>query len=354
MALVDPAIADLVPAEAFCAWADAAAPQLGRGPLTATPLAGGSANLVCKVSRGGETLVLRRPPRAPRPDSFKIINREARLLSALRGSDVPHPRLAAACADEAVIGAPFYLMQWIDGWLGHGLPRSPAPYDAPGPTLHALPFALLDGIVALSKVDHVAVGLSDFGRPEGFLERQVDRWLSQLASYADAEGYEGREIPGLAYAGDWLRANTPPMSRAGIIHGDYSLANAMFHWGAPPRLAAMIDWELATIADPLLDLGWVLYAYRGRDDTEPPAGYFDPTPFPDRETLAEYYGEHTGRDLAHLTYYMVLAQFKLAVIMERQVARAAAGKQRREGAERTSAFVLRLAAQARSMARTVR
>jgi aminoglycoside phosphotransferase (APT) family kinase protein len=349
---VDPSIADLVPADAFCAWADVAVPHLGDGPLSATPLAGGSANLVCKVSRGGEAMVLRRPPRSPRPDSFKIITREARLLGALRDSDVPHPRLQAASADEAVLGAPFYLMAWIDGWLGHGLAQNPAPYDKPGPALHALPFALMDGIIALSKVDHLAVGLEGFGKPEGFLTRQVDRWLSQLSSYRETEGYEGREIPGLTYAGDWLRANMPEMSPPGIIHGDYSLANAMFHWGAPPRLAAMIDWELATIADPLLDLGWVLYAYRGRNDTDPPAGYFDSTPFPFREELADYYGERTGRDLTQLTYYMVLAQFKLAVIMERQVARAASGKQRRDGAERTSAFVLRLAARAASMARS--
>ena len=348
---VDASIADLVPADAFCAWADLAAPQLGDGPLTAKPLAGGSANLVCKISRGGEAMVLRRPPRAPRPDSFKIILREARLLGALRESDVPHPQLQAASADETILGAPFYVMAWIDGWLGHGLPQNPPPYDTPGPALRGLPFALLDGIVALSKVDYRAVGLQDFGKPEGFLVRQVDRWLSQLASYRDAEGYEGRDIPGLAYAGDWLRANTPEMSPPGIIHGDYSLANAMFQWGAPPRLAAMIDWELGTIADPLLDLGWVLYAYRGRNDTEPPAGYFDATPFPYREELADYYAERTGRNLSHLTYYMVLAQFKLAVIMERQVARAAAGKQPRERSERTSQFVLRLAARAASMAR---
>ncbi|MBV9510851.1 MAG: phosphotransferase family protein [Caulobacteraceae bacterium] len=347
--IVDPSVADLVPADVFCAWADVAAPQLGDGPLSLSVLPGGTANLVCKVSRGGQTMVLRRPPRSPRPDSFKIIEREARLLAALKDSDVPHPTLQAASPGTDVLGAPFYLMAWIDGWLGHGLPVNPPPYDHQGEALHNLPFALMDGIIALSKVDYKAVGLADFGKPDGFLARQADRWKSQLDSYKAAEGYEGRDIPGLAYAGDWLRANVPEQSPAGLIHGDYSLANAMFHWGAPPRLAAMIDWELATVADPLLDLGWVLYGYRGRNDTEPPAGYFDPTPFPAREELRDYYAERTGRDVSNLAYYMILSQYKLAVIMERQVARMAAGKQ--PFAERTSEFVLRLARRAGSMAR---
>jgi aminoglycoside phosphotransferase (APT) family kinase protein len=175
--------------------------------------------------------------------------------------------------------------------------------------------------------------------------------MSQLASYKESEAYEQRDIPGLAYVADWLKANTPPMSKPAIIHGDYSLANAMFHHGAPARLAAMIDWELATIGDPLLDLGWVLYAYRGRDERTPPSGYFDPTDFPYREDLAEYYAERTGRSLEHLTYYMVLAQFKLGVIMERQYARILNGRQSIEVAGDAGAFVVRLIGKAHAMAR---
>lgn len=344
-------IADLVPEAEFCAWADDAAPWLGDGKLELSILAGGTANLVCTVSRGNEKMVLRRPPRDPRPDSFRIIEREARLLGALRNSDVPHPKLAAACSDHSVIGAPFYIMAWVDGWLGHGMPANPEPYDRPGEALRNLPFALVDGIVALSKVDYKQVGLDGFGKPDGFLRRQAERWSSQLASYRETENYDGREIPGLAYAGDWLAANVPEMSPAGIIHGDYSLGNAMFHWGTPPRLAAMIDWELGTIADPLLDLGWVLYAYRGRDETEAPAGYFDASPFPYREELRDYYAERTGRDVSNLSYYMILAQYKLAVIMERQVARAAAGKQSVQSGTFAHEFVLRLADRAAAMAR---
>jgi aminoglycoside phosphotransferase (APT) family kinase protein len=242
-------------------------------------------------------------------------------------------------------------MAFVDGFLGYPLEALPPPYDRPGEARRSLAFALVDGIARLANVDYRAVGLESFGKPEGFLARQAPRWLAQLESYKESEGYEPRDIPGLAYVADWLKANTPAMSRPGIIHGDYSLANAMFHHGAPARLAAMIDWELATIGDPLLDLGWVLYAYRGRDERTPPSGYFDPVDFPYREDLAAYYADRTGRSLEHLTYYMVLAQFKLGVIMERQYARILNGRQSRDVVGDAGAFVVRLIGKAYAMAK---
>ena len=344
----DPAVFD---AERFGAWADAHLPELGRGPVRATILAGGASNIVMRIERDGAAMVLRRPPRTPRPDSAKIIAREAQVLAALKTTDVPHPAFKAYCEDSAVIGAPFYVMALVDGFHGYPLENLPPPYDHPGEDRRSLAFALVDGIARLANVDYRAVGLEGFGKPEGFLDRQVERWMSQLASYKESEGYEQRDIPGLSYVADWLRANTPPMSAPGIIHGDYSLANAIFRHGAPARLAAMIDWELATIGDPLLDLGWVLYAYRGRDERTAPSGYFDPTDFPYREELAEYYAEHTGRSLEHLTYYMVLAQFKLGVIMERQYARILNGRQSIDVAGDAGAFVVRLIGKAHAIAR---
>lgn len=328
-------------------WLDQNAPQLGDGPVQARVLSGGASNLVMAVSRGGEEVVLRRPPLKPRPDSDKIIAREARVLGALAGTDVPHPRFIAYCDDQAVIGARFYLMALVDGWLGHH-DAVPAPFDKPGKDRRDIGFALVDGIARLANVDYKAVGLEGFGKPEGFLERQVERWRSQLASYAETENYPGRDIPGLSYAADWLSANTPEASPAGIIHGDYSFANCLFERTTPARVAAMIDWELATVGDPLLDLGWVCYGFKGRDDPDP-AGYFDATDFPYREELADYYAERTGRSVEHLTYYMVLAQYKLAVIMERHYARFLSGRQAH--AADSENFVLRLAAKAGAMAR---
>lgn len=338
-------------AERFAAWADEHLPQLGRGPVQHSILAGGASNIVMRITRDSAPMVLRRPPKTPRPDSTKIIAREAQVLAALKTTDVPHPAFQKYCEDPAIIGAPFYVMAMIDGFLGHPLDKLPAPYDRPGEAKRSLAFALVDGIARLANVDYKAVGLENFGKPEGFLERQASRWMSQLASYKESEGYEQRDIPGLSYVADWLKANTPPMSKPGVIHGDYSLANAMFHHGTPARLAAMIDWELATIGDPLLDLGWVLYAYRGRDEQTPPSGYFDPTDFPYREELAEYYAERTGRSLEHISYYMVLAQFKLGVIMERQYARILNGRQTIEVAGDAGAFVERLIGKAYAMAR---
>lgn len=338
-------------AERFAAWADQHLPQLGRGPVQHSILAGGASNIVIRIARDSAAMVLRRPPKTPRPDSAKIIAREAQVLSALKETDVPHPAFQTYCEDPAIIGAPFYVMAMIDGFLGYPLEKLPEPYDRPGEARRSLAFALVDGIARLSNVDYKKVGLEGFGKPEGFLERQASRWMSQLASYKESEGYEQRDIPGLTYVADWLKANTPPMSKPGVIHGDYSLANAMFQHGTPARLAAMIDWELATIGDPLLDLGWVLYAYRGREEPTPPSGYFDPADFPYREELAEYYAERTGRSLENLTYYMVLAQFKLGVIMERQYARILNGRQTIEVAGDAGAFVERLIGKAYEMAR---
>ena len=330
-------------------WLDEHVPELGGGPLSATLLSGGASNAVFKISRAEElSLVLRRPPRHPRPDSEKIMLREARVLRALNQTDVPHPHLHAVGEARDVLGVNFYVMELIDGWMGHGLARNPPPYDDPtSEHYHNLPFALVDGIAKLCQVDYKEVGLEDFGKPKAFLERQVDRWLGQLASYEKTDGYAGREIRGLAYAADWLRDNIPETRYTGIIHGDYSLANALFAYETPPQLAAMVDWELATVGDTMLDVGWVLYGYRGRDEKTPPSGYFDATPFPYREELAEYYAEQSGHSIEHLTYYMVLAQFKLATIMEGHVARAHAGKQQSGSTE----FVDRLAAKAEAMAR---
>jgi aminoglycoside phosphotransferase (APT) family kinase protein len=345
----------LINPERLVPWLDANLPELGDRPLKAELLAGGMSNAVFRIDRGKNPMVLRRPPAQPRPDSAKSILREARVLRALVGTDVPTPRFRASCEDRDVIGAVFYIMDFVEGWLGWpppGKPQTaPPPFDEPGSERRALGFALVDGIAKLANVDYLAIALQDFGKPDNFLERQVDRWLRQLASYRETENYEGRDIPGLAYAADWLRANTPEMSPAGILHGDYSFGNAMFKNQPPARLAAMIDWELATIGDPLLDLGWVLYGFNGRGDKTPSSGYFDPTDFPYREELADYYAERTGRSLENITYYMVLAQFKLASIMEGHVARAMNGRQAVEHLETSDKFVRRLALKAEEMAR---
>ena len=311
-------------------WLDDRVPELGDGPLQAEALSGGATNLVLKITRGKQSMALRRPAASKRQDSNKVIDREARLLTALNDTNVPHPYCYSYCDDEAVIGVRFFIMELIDGWQSAQVADCPPPFDKPGKARSDMAFALVGGIAELSKVDYRSVGLEGFGKPEGFLQRQVDRWLYQFDSYRQTEGYDGRSIQGLDYVTDWLRDNQPETERVGVIHCDYGFANVMYAHNTPTRLAAIIDWELATVGDTMLDLGFMLYTFRSREGTPPTGDYFDPSDFPTREELADYYVELTGANVEHLTYYMVLSQFKLASLLEGHYARYLAGKQNKD------------------------
>jgi len=255
--------------------------------------------------------------------------REARILTALNGTNVPHPVCYGSTDDVSVIGAPFYVMEKVDGWApnlrGEKIYNDP-PFDRM-PYAYGLPFAIVDGLIALANVDYKAIGLEDFGRPGKFLERQVDRWAGQLASYKERYGYEGRKLEGYAEVEAWLRANVLKHEVRGIIHGDVGTPNMMFRHGPPARLAAMIDWELSTIGDPMLDIGWFTGGMRDeRFPGELPGfGLNDPAQFPTRQEMARYYCAGTGRDIADFDYYSVLASFKSGCLLEYKVAQAAAG-----------------------------
>lgn len=334
-------------------WADQHLPSLGDGPLQATRLTGGSSNAVFRITRGGESAVLRRPPRTPRPDSERILGREARILSALNGTKVRAPHILAWCADRDVIGVSFYVMDHVDGWGFYGDGPLPPPYDDPAADRSELAFELVRGLAELSRIDHCAVGLENFGRSENFLARQVERWLGQLASYRETEGYAGRPLPGLDYVTDWLKANIPETPRLGIIHGDYGFANTLFDKRQTGKLAAIIDWELSTIGDPLLDLGWTVYGFRPADSggVAPPPELFDPAPFPPREDLIALYGELSGLPTDNVDYYIVLAQFKLATLLERKYAESLAGKMPRQQGEFFGRLTLNLLSCAEQIAK---
>jgi aminoglycoside phosphotransferase (APT) family kinase protein len=333
-------------------WMDTTAPQLGSGPLQATLLQGGVSNAVFRITRGAADAVLRRPPKVPRPDSERVIEREATMLRALTPTDVPAPKLIAYGDDKAIIGKKFYLMEFVDGWRRTGTDADPAPYNDPDSEhFGEMGYALLSGTEKLHMVDYRAVGLEGFAKPDNFLERQVDRWLGALESYKQSDGYAGREIEGLDYLAGYLRQNMPVTEHVGIIHGDYSFANSLYRYGTPPRLAAMIDWELCTIGDTLLDLGSVLYHFKSRADKTPPVGIFDASRFPFREELVDHYAGVTGRSVERLDYYVVLAIFKLAAIMEGHVARGLAGKSDPSRIKFNSDFVDRITAKAVEIAR---
>jgi aminoglycoside phosphotransferase (APT) family kinase protein len=316
---VDPSVVDV---DVLRVWMDER--DLGSGPLeNLTPLAGGTQNLLLRFERDGRSFVLRRPPEHKRANSDETMRREARVLGALRGSDVPHPALIAAEPDVAVLGAAFYLMEPVDGFTPTtGLPL----FHAGDPDVRrAMGVSLADAAAALGRVDHEAVGLADFGRPDGYLERQVPRWRAQLESYAELGGGWSPEIPHLDAVGEWLDANRPAAFTPGIIHGDYHLGNVMYRHDAPD-LAAIVDWELATIGDPLIDLGLIV-AFWPRPGGTPAAVSVTPWEgFPDVDEMIARYGEGSDRDLSAVTWYGVLACYKTGIILEGTHARALAGK----------------------------
>jgi aminoglycoside phosphotransferase (APT) family kinase protein len=330
---------EVVDLEKVAVWMDGQ--RLGDGPITNVErLAGGTQNVLLAFTRADRRFVLRRPPEHLRANSNETMRREARVLGAIAGSGVPHPRLIAGCPDEDVIGASFYLMEPVDGFNpSTGLPdlhrNDPA-------TRHAMGLELADAIAKLGALDYRAVGLEGFGKPDGFLERQVSRWKSQLESYAQFDGYAGPQIPGVDEVGRWLDERLPAQWRAGIIHGDYHFANVMFRYDGP-QLAAVVDWELSTIGDPLLDLGWLLATWPDSDQVATSAVAVAPTDgFPTPDELVARYATSSDRDVSAISWYAVLACYKLGIILEGTNARADAGKAPRETGDMLHAMTVGL------------
>ena len=309
---------------AVAAWMDGQG--LGSGPLEdAVLLAGGTQNILLKFSRSGRPYVLRRPPPHLRANSNETMRREARVLAAIAGTEVPHPGLIAACGDETVIGAAFYLMEPIDGFNPTtGLPPLHAGSEA---IRGRMGLSLVEGIAALGALDYRALGLEGFGKPDNYLERQVARWKAQLDSYAEFDGWTGpAEIPGVDRVAAWLDAHRPSTFQPGIIHGDYHLANVMYRHDSGD-LAAIVDWELTTIGDPLLDLGWLMATWPEKAEPEVEDVSVKPWKgFPTAGELVQHYRPRTTRDLSALDWYAVLACYKLGIILEGTHARACAGR----------------------------
>lgn len=313
-------------------------------PLTAARLgtATGIGNALFELRRGDATWVLRRPPAVLNDESASNMTREYRILAALEGTPVPHPTVRALCEDTSVIGSPFLVMDKVDGFTpGHELPRV---FEAPEHR-RALAHAYVDALVELAAVDWRARGLKGLGRPEGFLERQVSRWLAQLGRY------QTRDLPELSFVTDWLERNRPAGSAPAIMHGDYSPFNVMVAPAPPARLAAVIDWDTGTIGDPLLDIGHLLARW-GEPGEEPVIGEQagGSHGYPTRTELARRYADRSGRDLSALPYYECLALFKLAVILEGNYARAHA-KDVPDAENKMTAMVPRLMTAAARFAR---
>jgi aminoglycoside phosphotransferase (APT) family kinase protein len=292
---------------------------LGRGEPEVAPIGDGHSNVTYALRRGDADLVLRRPPRGPLPPSAHDVLREARVLRALEGR-APVPRVLAVCADPGLIGAPFYLMERVDGIVAA---------DALPPALDAeaerrrMGVELVDALVTVHGVDWRAAGLADFGRPDGYLERQLRRFGGLW------ERHRTRELPAVERVGRWLGEHLPASPPATIVHGDYRIGNVMYGRTAPARLVAVLDWEMATIGDPLADLGYLCTFWVDRED--PPAGIFEQHAFtrspgwPSRAELVARYEERSGRSMGDVRWYEALALWKIIVFMEGNYRRALAG-----------------------------
>jgi aminoglycoside phosphotransferase (APT) family kinase protein len=286
-------------------------------------IAAGMSNLTYVVSPEGgspdDAIILRRPPTGAVLATAHDMAREHTVISALWRTPVPVPRTLHLCTDSSVLGAPFYLMERVVGL--HVTTALPAGYAEEPAQRRLIGDALIDVLAALHSVDYRAVGLADFGRPEGFMSRQVRRWAKQWDATRD------RDRPGLDALAARLAETVPQTQRSSVVHGDYRLDNCLLDPEAPGRIRAVLDWEMSTLGDPLADLGMLL-VYWGQEGEQPPASQSTITAlpgFPTRAEVAERYAKQSGLDLGVLNWYVAFAYFKFAAIVAGIVARSKAG-----------------------------
>lgn len=328
-------------------WMDAQG--LGDGPIeNQAMLSGGTQNIMFRFTRAGRDYIFRHPPEHPRPESNGIMQREGTVLKALADSRVPHPGFIAGCWDEQPLGAYFFLMQPIDGFnVFEGLSAKMA---ANPDTRQRMGYSYVEALAALGNVDYEKVGLADFGKPDKFLERQAGRWLGQIEKYAQIDQWDGhKDLGDFNAIAKWLDDNRPSNFTPGILHGDCHLANVLFSEDTG-EVMALIDWEMSTIGDPLLDLGWVIATWPSEEDTSI-FNFKDMSGFPSLDQLIAHYGAHSARNVDAIMWYGVLACFKLGSILEGTYARAQAGKAPIEVGEKLHNNTIQLFTKARRLMR---
>lgn len=304
--------------EPLLAFLDAHA--IGSGKPVIAPIGDGHSNHTFLLTRGDRSVVLRRPPRGPLPPSAHDVLREARVISAVGPAGVRAPAVLAIGEDPSILGAPFFVMEAVDGVVITD--TVPATLDGPEQR-RALSLELVDALVELHAVDWRSAGLEGFGKPTGYTERQLKRFLGLW------EINQTREIPAVERVAAWLRANLPQSPPATIVHGDFRLGNVMYAHGAPARLNAILDWEMSTIGDPLADVGYLCMMWSQADD--PSGGLMDLNAvtrgegFPTRAELVARYEERSGRTVRDIRWYTALALWKSIVFMEGNYKRATAG-----------------------------
>ncbi len=318
---------------------------LGDGEPEVQPVGDGHSNVTYLVTRGDAEFVVRRPPRGPLPPSAHDVLREARVLRGLEGR-ARVPKVLAVCDDEAVIGSPFYVMEKVEGLVV--TTEVPDPLDSIEDR-RRMGEELVDALVEVHAVDWRDAGLEGFGKPTGYLERQLRRFLGLW------EINRTREIPAVETVGRWLADTMPESGAATVVHGDYRLGNTMFAPQPPARLVAIFDWEMSTIGDPKADLGYLCTLWTDRDD--PPAGMFELTGvtrepgFLSRDELVARYEERSGRAMSDIRWYQTLALWKSIVFMEGNYKRAIAGATDDPFLKRFGDGVVELAARAEELTR---
>ena len=274
-------------------------------------ISGGRSNLTVGVDTGGRRLVVRRPPIGHFLPTAHDMSREYRVYRALHGTGVPVPEAYGLCEDESVIGAPFYVMERLDGVV----PHAPAELAGADPGANRRTGAeYVDVLAAVHRVDFEDVGLAGFGKPAGYLERQVRRWSDQWERSKQADE------PAIDALGEQLRRTMPEQLVTTLVHGDYRLGNVMLDGDRTGRIIAVFDWEMSTLGDPLSDLGYAVlwWGTTDRPDLHPSQAVADLPGFPSAAELVDRYAAAAGRDVSEVTWYVALAAFKLAIIHQGQ------------------------------------
>jgi aminoglycoside phosphotransferase (APT) family kinase protein len=285
---------------------------IGDHPIEVSQFPGGHSNLTYLVRAGKRAFVLRRPPFGSKVKSAHDMGREYKVLSCLRGHYPLAPEPVAHCTDDAVMGAEFYVMRRVEGVI---LRKDiPPGLDLSAARLGALHEHFVDNLVALHALDYNAIGLGDLGRPSGYVRRQVEGWTRRYS------GSKTDDIPAIERAAAWLGERIPDESGASLIHNDYKLDNLVLNADDPREIIGVLDWEMSTVGDPLMDLGTTLsYWIVPTDSDEMQTIRWGPTHLPgglDRQGVAERYAAKSGRDISNLVYYYVFGLFKTAVVLQ--------------------------------------
>jgi aminoglycoside phosphotransferase (APT) family kinase protein len=304
---------------------------LGSEVADVEPLTGGSQNIVVRLRIDDRPMVLRRPPQHPRPTSDKTMLREIAVLKTLAGTPVPHPGFIRGCEDLDVLGVVFYLMEEVDGFNpGNEMAQ---PYVDDPIMRHDVGPSYAASLAQLGNVEWEGSPLAAIRRPGSFLARQVPQFLGLLGSYRH-DAYDPGSLPAVNELAEWLEANRPPDGQPGIMHGDCHLNNVLLRRDRP-ELAAFIDWEMCTVGDPLLDLGWMMVCWPAEPNTiDAGAALAELGGLASRRELLDAYAAAGGRSTSRLDWYVALACFKLGIVIEGTWSRYLAGQASREAGER--------------------